>query len=148
MSCLDGLWWLLWRCAGSITYSPSQLGDHQFQSLRIPTVIGVSLCIAAVCCCLLRIPTAIGMWLINLFPLSVCGLDGSVALTVALPRNGKMTQHHYICKWTGSHEAGSCSQTLQTLKVQQTEACPKPDENTHMLLDCSNPTQSLSDMWF
>jgi hypothetical protein len=30
---------------------------------------------------MLRIPTAIGAWLINLFPLSVCGLVGSVALT-------------------------------------------------------------------
>jgi hypothetical protein len=76
---LDGLWWL---CAGTSTYSPLQLGDHQFQSLRIPTVIGVSLCIAGVCCCLLRIPTAIGMWLINIFPLSVCGLDSSVTLTL------------------------------------------------------------------
>jgi hypothetical protein len=27
MLSLDGLWWL---CAGSSTYSPSQLGDHQF----------------------------------------------------------------------------------------------------------------------
>jgi hypothetical protein len=49
--------------------------------LRIPTAIGVSLCIAVVGCCLLRIPTVIGMWLINLFPLSVCGLNGSVTLT-------------------------------------------------------------------
>jgi hypothetical protein len=84
MLSLDGLWWLWWLwwlCVGGNTYSPSQLGDYQFQSLRIPTAIGASLCIAVVCCCLLRIPTAIGMWLINIFSLSVCGLDGSVALT-------------------------------------------------------------------
>jgi hypothetical protein len=82
MSHLDGLWRVWWLCAGSSTYSPSQLGDHQFRSLRIPTAIGASLCIAVVCGCLLRIPTVIGMWLINLFPLSVCGLDSSVALTL------------------------------------------------------------------
>jgi hypothetical protein len=37
---------------------------------------------------LLRIPTAIGMWLINLFPLSVCGLNSSVALTGRLLQKG------------------------------------------------------------
>jgi hypothetical protein len=74
--------------------------------LRIPTAIGVSLCIAVVCCCLLRIPTAIGMWLINLFPLSVCGLDGSVALTHSMSWNGEiscLSDHWIIYRYKKSY---------------------------------------------
>ena len=68
-------------CRSSI-YSPLQLGDPQFQSLRISTVIGARLVHS--CCVVLYAQDFHcdrSTWLINLFSLSVCGFDSSVALT-------------------------------------------------------------------